>query len=228
MPTPDKTKTQYKSFDFEIKEVTDLGVVVGYAAVFDNIDLGDDVIEKGAFKRTIKSTKGVWPVLANHDPRVKIGFNLSAAEDDHGLLIKEQLALDVQTGREQFALTKLAHAVGGKDGFSIGYSAVNAVPDKERPAVRRLKEVKMYEHSHVTFGMNELALSTAAKAWKIEDPEADLGEYTDLFFKHMEFLGFDLKEVTAALRSRELATKSADPGQLIHSLDKAINVLKGA
>ena len=36
---------------FEIKEADDAGKFSGYAAVFDNVDLGNDVIEKGAFKK---------------------------------------------------------------------------------------------------------------------------------------------------------------------------------
>lgn len=221
-------KPQFKDLDFEIKEIGDTGVIVGYASVFDIIDQGDDLIEKGAFKKTIKDTKGVWPILLNHDPRIRIGYNTEASEDDHGLLTKEQLSLDVQAGREAFALSKLAHQVGGKDGLSIGYEAVKAMPDKERPRVRRLKEIKMWEHSHVTFGMNQEALTSAAKAWKDEDPELELGDHADLFFKHMEFMGFDFKEVTSALRNYEAAHQSNDPGQIFQSIDKAIKLLKAA
>lgn len=222
-----KFKPSYKNFGFEIKAVTDEGIIEGYASVFDNIDLGDDIVERGAFKKTIRDSKGVWPILHMHDPRVKLGYNIEAKEDDHGLYVREQLELDVQAAREQYSLTKLAHKVGGKDGLSIGYGVIKAVPDKERPSVRRLKELKMWEHSHVTFGMNQEAATTAAKSWQDDNVELSLKEHADLFFNHMQFMGFDLKEVRDALHDYGAAKKSINPDKAIQSIDRAINILRG-
>ena len=42
---------------FELKSVDDAGNFEGYAAVFNNVDLGDDVILPGAFSR-VKTTRG--------------------------------------------------------------------------------------------------------------------------------------------------------------------------
>lgn len=222
-------KPIFKNIPFEIKEIGAEGLVEGHAGVFNNIDFGDDIIEPGAFKKTIKESGGHWPVLKDHMPSIKLGFNIEAREDDKGLFVIEQLSLDVQAGKEQFALTKLAHSVGASDGLSIGFMPIKAVPDKDRPVVRRLKEIKMFEHSHVTFPMNQEAFTNAAKNWNA-DNNKDLGidEHTDLFFNHMEYLGYDYSEILEVLHKYEAANQSTDPDEIIQSIDKAIRVLKGA
>lgn len=58
-------KTEIKTFDFKV-DATDVksGLIRGYASTFGNIDLGDDIVEQGAFKKTLKETGGKWPILA--------------------------------------------------------------------------------------------------------------------------------------------------------------------
>jgi len=214
---------KFKNCDYEFKAVSDEGFIEGYASVFNVIDLGDDLIEKGAFKKTIKETKGRWPILGHHDPRVRLGYNEEAKEDDHGLWFREKLNLDVQAAREQFSLTKMAHDMGGKDGISIGFNIVSAKPDKERPVVRRIKEIQMWEHSHVTFGMNQSAMTTAVKSWLDAESSLGLEEYTDMFFKHMEFVGHDYKTVTEALRAYQEKQNLACPEKKGQDLLSSIN-----
>jgi HK97 family phage prohead protease len=216
---------KFLSRPFEVKEVGENGLVVGYASVFGNIDLGDDVVEKGAFKKTLKESKGRWPILHQHEPAKKIGYNTEAKEDDHGLLVTEELNVDTQLGREEYSFAKQSLRLGVPFGLSIGYSPTKAVPDKERPVVRRLQEVKMWEHSHVTFGMNQQALITAAKAWN-ERRDLGLDELTDVFFKHMEEIGHSHKDVLDALQRIGAAKGSGEPDKLVHSLDRAIQALK--
>jgi len=222
-------KVFYKNCDYEIKEVGSSGnegIVEGYASVFNIIDLGDDLIEKGAFKATIKAHKGVWPILQSHDPKLRIGYNKEAKEDDHGLWFREQLAMDVQGGREQFSLTKMAHEFGGKDGISIGYMVEAAKPDEERPMVRRIKRIEMWEHSHVTFGMNQQAMTNATKSWLgSENGEKTLQEYADLFFKHMEFIGHSAEEVSLCLANLGKTPQNSKGQDVIDSLDRAIKIL---
>lgn len=222
-------KPHFKNIEFKVEDVDDSGVVEGYAAAFDNVDLVDDIIQKGAFKKTIQETGGVWPILKDHNPSQKIGFNLEAKEDSRGLFIKEQLALDTQMGHDVFALSKLALEVGGKDGMSIGYFPIKAEPDRDKPHVRILKELKLLEHSHVTFPANEEAFSVAAKSW-IESNEKDmgLGHYTDLFFKHMEVIGYSHRDVIEALQNYEAALGSENYKHLCDSIDRAIKVLEPA
>lgn len=217
---------KFLSFSFEVKEASDSGIIEGYSAVFNNIDFGDDIIEPGAFKKTIKEKKGKWPVLWQHDPSVRIGINLEATEDDYGLKIREQLNLESPKGKEEIAFAKMSLEHGLPFGMSIGYRTIKATPDKERPSVRRLQELKMWEHSHVTFPMNDKTLITAAKSWN-EQGDLGLSAMTDLFFKHMESIGHGHKEVMAALQSLGAAKSFTDPNSLVQSMDRTIQLLRG-
>lgn len=221
-----KKKPEFKNLSFEIKDAEAGGVITGYAAAFGNTDLVDDIIEKGAFKKTIQETGGVWPILKDHDPRNKIGYNLEAEENDRGLFVKEQISLDTQMGKESFALSKLALKVGGKDGLSIGFIPIKAEPNRDKPHIRMIKEVKLLEHSHVTFAANENAFAVAAKHWQINSGD-DLGldQYTDLFFKHMESIGFNHKDVIEALGSYRAAQKTQNNEEINSSIDRAIKIL---
>lgn len=158
MDVPYNTKT----FPFEIKEVDETdatGEFTGYASVFDNVDLGNEIVERGAFARTINSSKGKVPVLWSHNPYIPaIGQGLEMEEDKKGLLIKAQLNLDQQLARDVYSNMKK----GITNGLSIGYDIIVDEWDK-RNSVHRLKELKLWEYSVVTFPMNPKARSTSVK-----------------------------------------------------------------
>jgi len=58
---------EIKNFSFETKELTEEGQFEGYAAVFGNRDSWDDIIEPGAFAKTIKERASKIRVLWQHD-----------------------------------------------------------------------------------------------------------------------------------------------------------------
>lgn len=135
-------------FKFEIKELDEDGKFSGFAAVYGNEDRQGDVIEKGAFKRTLEHNDTV-PVLWHHDPAQPIGVG-RVRDSEKGLTIEGELNLDVQKGREAHSLMKQA----ATKGLSIGYDAIKTKPDG---AVRRLKEIRLWEVSVVTFPANPKA-----------------------------------------------------------------------
>ncbi len=145
-----------KDFMFDIKSVEDNGIVEGYAAVFGNKDLGDDIIDPGAFKKTINERKNV-PLLWYHQPPEVLGLVFEMEEDNKGLKSRSQINLDTQLGREKFSLIRQ----GAIKGMSIGFEAIKETWDG---TVRRLKEIKLWEISLVTFPMNPLAQVTGIKA----------------------------------------------------------------
>jgi HK97 family phage major capsid protein/HK97 family phage prohead protease len=148
-------KPEVKSFHFELKNLDEAGKFSGYLAVFGNVDQGNDRIEKGAFARTLNA-KSRFPLLWQHRMDEPVG-GLSAKEDERGLLIEGELNLDVQRGKEAYALLKK----GDISGLSIGYDAVKW---EMQSGVRALKEIKLYEGSIVTFPMNTEATVTDVKA----------------------------------------------------------------
>jgi HK97 family phage prohead protease len=144
-----------------LKSCEDDGTFSGYASVFNNIDLQQEAIAKGAFSKSLynwQSQNKMPKMLWQHDPKSPIGRWLDIYEDQHGLFVKGQLLLDVCQGREAYALLK----AGILDGLSIGFQVVKALrQDKGRV----LQEVDLHEISLVTFAANPKAKITSHKDW---------------------------------------------------------------
>ena len=165
---------EFKSFPLEVKEIDEAGQFTGYASVFGNEDSYGDVVERGAFKRTIKAKGGQFPMLWQHEPWEPIGLFTEAAEDDTGLTVQGHLNLDTQRGAEGYSLLKQ----GALRGMSIGYETINSKPRDGRG--RNLTEIRLWEISLVTFPANERALVGSIKSgrflealgqWAAEDPD---------------------------------------------------------
>jgi len=148
-----------KTFKFELKELKEDGQFEGYASVFDVKDAVNDVVEPGAFKKTL-TEKREFPLLWYHDPRDVLGI-VEAEEDSKGLKIIGKLNMGVQKAREKYELLK-QKAIKG---LSIGYDTIKEVWDKE---TRKLKEIKLWEVSLCTFQANPEATVTAVKKENIE------------------------------------------------------------
>lgn len=143
---------EYKSFKFELESADESGEFSGYAAVFGNKDNGGDIIEKGAFSKTIREDFGRIKILSQHtDCELPIGKPLELREDDKGLFIRGKIS-DTAKGRDIQTLMK----DGVLNELSIGYDAVEFDYDSEQ-GVRRLKEIKLWEVSIVTWAMNDQA-----------------------------------------------------------------------
>ncbi|WP_121781233.1 HK97 family phage prohead protease [Corallococcus sp. AB032C] len=147
---------EVKSFSFEVKS-TDDNTFEGYASVFGNVDSYGDVVEKGAFKKTILERGHKVKVLWQHDPWTPIGKAIYLEEDNHGLFVKAKIS---QTEEGKRAMTLIKDGV--IDVLSIGFSTVKDEWDNEK-GIRHIKEVKLYEFSPVTFAANDQAVITAAK-----------------------------------------------------------------
>ena len=144
----------------ETKSVTEGGEFEGYGAVFDVVDKGGDVVQKGAFLTSLSelSAKGRKPkMLWQHDANKPIGVYTEVREDDHGLYVKGRLLLDTVSGQEAHSRLK----AGAIDGLSIGYRTIDADP---YDGVRVLKEIQLWEVSLVTFPMNDQATVSHVKS----------------------------------------------------------------
>lgn len=154
---------EFKTFSLKIDDVDDKGLIRGYASTFGNVDLGMDVVVKGAFKKSLKETSGKIPILKDHDPYQPIGLNLRGEEDDKGLWVEGKLNLDIQAARERYALVKQFAEADRPMGLSIGYMTIKAEPDRDKPMIRKLVELKLFEYSVVVFPMNTQAMIESAK-----------------------------------------------------------------
>jgi uncharacterized protein len=149
-----KTK-QFKAFEVEVKANTEKRTIEAYASTFGNRDLGGDVVQKGAFSKTIAErfaggAKNGVKVLWQHMPSMPLGLPIHMEEDSKGLYTISKISKTDWGDRAlQLADDKVV------DKTSIGYDVIK--DDYSSAGDRLLKELKLYEYSLVTFPMNEQA-----------------------------------------------------------------------
>lgn len=138
-----------KYADLSVETVDADGTFSGYASLFGRVDLGRDVVERGAFAASLRKRGAAGiRMLFQHDPNQPIGYWTDIREDRHGLLVRGRLATGVARAREVLELMRK----GGLDGLSIGFRTVRARTDG-KSGVRRILEADLWEISVVTFPM---------------------------------------------------------------------------
>ncbi|MGF1787101.1 HK97 family phage prohead protease [Photobacterium swingsii] len=182
-----------KSFEVEEGEQ---GVFTAYANVKWFKDKAGDVSVDGAFIKSIEAAKakGRLPkMLLQHDYKQVCGVWLEMEEDEKGLRVKGQLALNTSIGRETYELMKM----GALDSLSIGY-----IVKKERydphTKTNYLEELDIREVSIVTFECNEESLIDSVK-----EDELQL-QYKNLQEQPIEPETNDLNTVTEQEESAEI------------------------
>lgn len=143
----------------EFKAAGDTGRFEGYAAIFGNIDLGGDIIERGAFKEFVTNRDGKTVILWQHSTRDPVGV-AKVRQDDKGLAFEGELVMEDPTARKAHAHMK----AGSVNGMSIGYDVLDGGAEILNSGIRTLSKLKLWEISPVTFGMNPLAGIDAVKA----------------------------------------------------------------
>jgi len=151
-------KQEHKTVSFEIKEVDEeTGVFTGYAATFSKKpDSYGDIIEPGAFAKTLKEAGNRVKILWNHNTLEPIGKPDELLEDDKGLLVKGKLSLGVQRAKEVLSLMK----DGVITEMSIGYDTLK---ESWQDGIRHLQEVRLWDVSPVTFAANPEAVVMSVK-----------------------------------------------------------------
>jgi HK97 family phage prohead protease len=145
---------------FEVKAADDAGNFEGYAAVFNNVDLGDDVILPGAFT-TVKTTRAGRLKLALFHDLTKLVGSAEFKQDEHGLFIKGKVNTNVSYARDAYELMK----DGTLDSMSIGFNTIeDAIETRNGQSVRVIKQAELWEASIVPFGMNPAAQVTSVKS----------------------------------------------------------------
>lgn len=150
---------EIKQVPFELKELSDSGEFYGTASPYGVKDLGNDIVERGAFTKTLMERGNKVRLLDNHKVRIGIA-TVSDAPD--GLEAKGKINLDKQAGRDAYSDLKFYQEQGQPMGLSIGYQTIKADP-RDTDGVRRLRELKLYEISITEMPMNLEATVTAVK-----------------------------------------------------------------
>ena len=213
-----KREHLYASVDFKFAGEDQPGVFSGYASTFGMIDLGGDMIVKGAFRDTLKEwkkAKKLPPMLLNHggweaDSDVPIGVFDSMEEDDTGLKFAAHLiALDTDLGKRVHAAMK----AGALDGMSIGYRArefaLGTKPDEPR---RTLKKLDLVETSVVTFPMNTSARIGMVKS--MSDFEAEDWHELDVILRRKDLSRAETARAVSGVKEwlqRDAVRPDVDP-----------------
>lgn len=162
--------THQRQSPFVLKSHQDDGFFCGYASVFQVLDHHQEMVAPQAFQHSLSKwqQKGNFPkMLWQHDQKCPIGYWTEITEDDHGLFVKGQLLLDLQSGREAYALLK----AGIIDSLSIGFRPVKSKryakyqnhKQEWHENVRVLEQIDLHEISLVTFAANQEAKITTIK-----------------------------------------------------------------
>lgn len=156
-------KNKNLSFEckFEVKDnqEEDYYHLKGYGSTFNNVDRVNDIVEKGAFKKSIK--KRMPKLLFGHDTRsVPVGIIDSIKEDENGLIFEARMPKN-----DAFVKDRIMPQIkiGSLNSFSIGYT-IDVSEIDNKTGIRKLKEISLYEISIVTFPANEKATLQAFKA----------------------------------------------------------------
>jgi HK97 family phage prohead protease len=196
---------EVRSFALQIKAAGDDGTVEGYGSVFGVRDNYDDVIAKGAFVQSLKDHKaaGTMPaMLWQHDADKPIGVWTEMVEDEKGLRIKGQLAMETVKGKEAHALLKM----GALNGLSIGFMSKEWAYDRDTE-VRTLTAIDLWEVSLVTFPANEKARVTNVKsADEMATPKDAEKALRDAGFSKSDATAF----VSRVMRMGEVRSDSAN------------------
>ena len=212
---------QHKTSKFEVKEYDDESrVVKGYASVFSNLDSDNDVIKKGAFKKTIKEWgpegKKRIKLIAQHNMSQPIGKFTKMQEDEHGLYIEAKFGTH-SLGEDYYRMAK----EGIMDEFSVGFAAIDKKENKA--GGYDITNIKLYEVSMVTVAANDEAVVTEVKS---EDTLKLVKQVEDVDLRHkLEYEVLKLMsdsqqtstQAEVSLEGKEISPEQEVEKQSLHS-----------
>lgn len=126
------------------------GIVKGYGSVFGNIDSDGDIINKGAYKKTIEENGYRVKYLYQHDMDKPLGKMRELYEDEKGLVFEAEIP-KTQLGKDVIELMKSG---------VITENSVGIIPVKKEmvDGSRHINEVRLFEISAVTLAANDQAM----------------------------------------------------------------------
>ncbi len=146
-----------EQLDFQLDELkaldaTEPGTFSGWASTYGERDGQNDVVQPGAFKKSLKERPRL-PLLWQHVDPVGI---VDPVDQAQGLAVRGKLVLTTQKGREAHELLKS----GAVSGLSIGFRAVRHTYSGD---ARVLQEVALHEISLVAVPALDSARVTSVK-----------------------------------------------------------------
>ena len=217
---------KHKASKFTVKETNDDNrVIKGYASVFGNLDSDSDVIQKGAFNRSVKAWgpegKDRIKLVAQHDLSRPVARITELKEDTNGLYMEAKFGTH-KDGDDYYRMAK----EGIINEFSVGFVPVQK--EENEKGGYDIAEIKLYEVSMVTVAANDEAIVTDVKSanpLKLIDQVED----KDLAFKlekeMLRLMSETQKTTTQSEIGRAAKEISPDPEVEVKSLDEQLLTL---
>jgi hypothetical protein len=208
----------------EIKELTEDGSFSGIASMYGIEDLGGDIIDRGAFTKTLQESP-VVPILWQHKSDEVVGEG-ALKEWQGKVLINGKLDLDDPTAQKAYQKLKKRLIKG----LSIGFQTIkstweNIEENGASKLIRHIQELKLWEVSIVTFPQLPQAQITRVKAIDADERVTRLEE---------QFLALSARSSTPAStvvpdpeprEAKEPPAVSIEP-ELVHSALVRVQLLK--
>lgn len=156
---------EYKNIGASVKDVDSSNrIVTGYLSNFGNIDLDDDIMQKGAFSKSLMERKNNIFFLNQHNWNQPLSKFAVLQEDEKGLYFESNPLPNTTYADDVLKL----YDAGVLDQHSIGFQTIVSEFD-QKSSIRTIKEVKLYEGSVVTMAANPSAIFTGVKCLTLEE-----------------------------------------------------------
>lgn len=225
---------EYKAL-VSVPKLVDGRTVTGFAAITGNIDMGNDRIIKGAFRKTLKEQGSRIKHLWMHDPYQPPAAAIKEISEvgveqlpetlvaEHpeitGALMVTREYLDTPRGNELLAGIK----AGAISEMSFAYDPIKFDFEKtdDTTTVRNLREVRLWDVADVTWGMNGLTIAAKARDGRAEYLLQELAAYKSGRVLSARNLG-RLKEALATLEEILLAAEPPEDDEDLKALTQQV------
>ena len=209
------TILKYKSIFGSVKDIDMKNkIVTGYLSSFDNKDYDNDIILRGAYKKSIAERKNDIYFLNQHDWKQPHGKFSVLEEREKGLYFESTPMIDTSYSMDALKL----YQAGIVKEHSVGYQVMKEEYSKNDQA-NIIKEIKLYEGSNVTLGANNNTPFTGFKSYNLKQVNDQYKQilkafrnetFTDETFGLLEIALKQLQAQMFELGKQSLDTKTAD------------------
>lgn len=154
-----------KIFQLKDAKVSDEGTLEGYGAVYGNVDLGGDRLERDSCANVEEFVKNGSILVGHAWGSLGVATIDEAKQDQIGLWFRATYHSDEDSQKAR-TVAKERLERGKFVGLSIGYETLkHAYEEEQGRSIRSISKWNAYEISQVTTPMNPLAGATGAKSF---------------------------------------------------------------
>lgn len=169
-----------------IVDYDEKGIITVAANAFGNIDADRDISMPGSFTKTIKEHFSRLRWFKNHKQDQSLGVPIEAKESEEYLIVRGELNLEKQIGRDTYSDYKIFAKYGLSLEHSVGVDAVRHHQDKDNN-VRKVLEWKWWEFSTLDgWGANDRTHAIDIKSQNPMQLKSTLG-VLELMFKEGDY-----------------------------------------